>query len=162
MLTIDSTNSRNQFLFVCLFFFISAIDHIYNFITSGPVYFQYRCFALAVSFITEDFSCRANQTEKCTLTKQRQILYKLQRCRKRGKAIRFLIESQFIHLILQFYYNASVNFHSQLLANWKITQEKSRCKHMEQGHIWAKKHVPHTRFFGYIIDKRDNQKWESN
>ena len=76
ILTIDSTNSRNQFLFVC-FFFISAIDHIYNFITSGPVYFQYQCFALAVSFITEDFSCRANQTEKCTLTKQRQILYKL-------------------------------------------------------------------------------------
>lgn len=76
--------------------------------------------------------------------------------------MRFLIKSQFIHLILQFYYNASVNFHSQLLANWKITQEKSRCKHMEQGHIWAKKHVPHTRFFGYVIDKRDNQKWESN
>ena len=41
---------------------------------------------------------------------------------KREKAVsRFLINSQFIHLIERFYYNASVNSHSQLPAYSKET-----------------------------------------
>ena len=61
-------------------------------------------------------------------------------CRKRKRAVpRFLINSRFIPLIQQFCYFASIDSHSQLSAYSKETHPTSRCKHVEQCHIWDDK-----------------------
>ena len=74
------------------------------------------------------------------------------RCRKRERAVsRFLINSRFIHLIWRFYYNVSVNSYSQLSAYSKgNTHSTSRCKHVEQCHIWGDKTRAAYMSFGYV------------
>ena len=74
------------------------------------------------------------------------------RCRKRERAVsRFPINSRFIHLIWRFYYNVSVNSHSQLSVYSKgNTHSTYRCKHVEQCHIWGDKTRAAYMSFGYV------------
>ena len=74
------------------------------------------------------------------------------RCRKRERAVsRFLINSRVIHLIWRFYYNVSVNSHSQLSAYSKgNAHSTSRCKHVEQCHIRGDKTRAAYMSFGYV------------
>ena len=57
----------------------------------------------------------------------------------------------FIHLILRFYYNASVNSHSQLSAYSKETHTQLSVVSTWNSAIYgAIKHVSHTCLFGYV------------
>ena len=61
------------------------------------------------------------------------------------------ILSHGFHLIKRFYYNASVNSHSQLSAYSKETHPKRPVVNTWNSAIcWAIKHVPHTCLFGYV------------
>ena len=64
---------------------------------------------------------------------------------------RLLIYSRCIHLIWRFYYNASVNSHSQLSAYSKETHTKQPVVGTWNSAIYgAIKHVSHTCLFGYV------------
>ena len=73
-------------------------------------------------------------------------------CRKREKGEpRFLISSRFIQLFSRFYYNASVNSHSQLSAYSKETHIQRPVVNAWNSAIYGViKHVPHTCLFGYV------------
>ena len=99
-------------------------------ITTGFFYFNWvlLCLLKVFSFLLIGCTC-CDYFDFGFTTPNRKALYwyniKQTSCRKREKAVpHFHIKSRFIHLIKRFYYNASVNSHSQLSAYSKETHPK--------------------------------------